>query len=87
MQARKLEGELDVKLASYGKLSSGFEAGSKGPGSAAAADQVCRQVNRARVTTGFDPASICAVAGHITVVMNCHKQNSCSYRLSTTISR
>jgi hypothetical protein len=49
LQARKLEGELDVKLASYGKLCSGFEAGGKGPGSAAAADQVCRQVNRDRI--------------------------------------
>ncbi|KAF6256582.1 Qb-SNARE, Gos1/GS28-family [Scenedesmus sp. NREL 46B-D3] len=42
-EARKLEGELDVKLASYGKLCSGFEAGGKGPGSAAAADQLARQ--------------------------------------------
>lgn len=46
LQARKLEGELDVKLASYGKLCSGFEAGErgKGPGSAAATDQVCNKV-------------------------------------------
>eukprot|EP00882_Tetradesmus_deserticola_P011191 GHRQ01011840.1.p1 GENE.GHRQ01011840.1~~GHRQ01011840.1.p1 ORF type:complete len:233 (+),score=106.35 GHRQ01011840.1:239-937(+) len=42
-EARKLEGELDVKLASYGKLCSGFEAGGKGPGPAAAADQLAKQ--------------------------------------------
>lgn len=42
-EARKLEGELDVKLASYGKLCSGFEAGGRGPGSAAAADQLAKQ--------------------------------------------
>eukprot|EP00775_Hariotina_reticulata_P004035 gene4035-4282_t len=44
-EARKLEGELDVKLASYAKLCSGFEAGErgKGPGSAAATDQLAKQ--------------------------------------------
>eukprot|EP00879_Flechtneria_rotunda_P019515 GHRR01020497.1.p1 GENE.GHRR01020497.1~~GHRR01020497.1.p1 ORF type:complete len:233 (+),score=56.55 GHRR01020497.1:258-956(+) len=41
-EARKLEGELDVKLASYAKLCSGFEAAErgKGAGAGAATDQV-----------------------------------------------
>ena len=42
MQARKLEGELDVKLAAYAKLCSGFEANykSKPEGSGLGTDQV-----------------------------------------------
>jgi hypothetical protein len=40
-QARKLEGELDVKLATYAKLSSGFESSYKGKGeSGLGAEQV-----------------------------------------------
>eukprot|EP00879_Flechtneria_rotunda_P006738 GHRR01007079.1.p1 GENE.GHRR01007079.1~~GHRR01007079.1.p1 ORF type:complete len:237 (+),score=70.34 GHRR01007079.1:258-968(+) len=44
-EARKLEGELDVKLASYAKLCSGFEAAErgKGAGAGAATDQIARQ--------------------------------------------
>jgi Golgi SNAP receptor complex protein 1 len=42
MQARKLEGELDVKLAAYAKLCTGFEANykSKPEGSGLGTDQV-----------------------------------------------
>lgn len=41
LQARRLEGELDVKLAAYGKLCSSFDGdGGHGAGPAAPTDQV-----------------------------------------------
>lgn len=43
MKARKLEGELDVKLAAYVKICSGFEANYRlKSDSSLGADQVCR---------------------------------------------
>eukprot|EP00878_Enallax_costatus_P010277 GHUV01010727.1.p2 GENE.GHUV01010727.1~~GHUV01010727.1.p2 ORF type:complete len:113 (+),score=26.83 GHUV01010727.1:288-626(+) len=42
-QARKHEGELDVKLAAYGKLCSSFDGG-RGRGSGSTADQVTNKI-------------------------------------------
>eukprot|EP00878_Enallax_costatus_P006982 GHUV01007316.1.p1 GENE.GHUV01007316.1~~GHUV01007316.1.p1 ORF type:complete len:234 (+),score=40.82 GHUV01007316.1:288-989(+) len=44
-QARKHEGELDVKLAAYGKLCSSFDGG-RGRGSGSTADQIAKQKAR-----------------------------------------
>lgn len=62
MQARKLEGELDMKLAAYGKLCSGYEYGGYGKGEAGlATEQVGFEVwigmKHVSVIAGFFPVN------------------------------
>eukprot|EP00878_Enallax_costatus_P005425 GHUV01005695.1.p2 GENE.GHUV01005695.1~~GHUV01005695.1.p2 ORF type:complete len:102 (+),score=10.34 GHUV01005695.1:288-593(+) len=60
-QARKHEGELDVKLAAYGKLCSSFDGG-RGRGSGSTADQVTNKVwpiSRTGMWASVCPGKVC----------------------------